>query len=98
MADETPPMSTVGDLMDFLAAQPRDRKVILRKDGEGNGHSPLAEAGEGLYVADSTWSGEMYPTREDVARWVAEYPGRYSEDDWTVPDDGERVVVLGPVN
>ena len=98
MADETPPMSTVGDLMDFLATQPRDRKVILSRDAEGNGYSPLADAGEAMYVADTTWSGEAYPTREDVARWVAEYPGRYSEDDWTVPGDGERVVVLGPVN
>jgi hypothetical protein len=89
-------MSTVGDLLDFLATQPRDRLVVLEKDAEGNGYSPLASAGEALYVADSTWSGEAYPTAEDVAEWVAD--GHGSADDWTVPDDGERVIVLGPVN
>lgn len=89
-------MSTAGELADYLAAQPRDRKVILRKDAEGNGHSPLTEAWEGLYVADTTYSGDVYPTAEDVAEWVA--GGHGSEDDWTVPDEGERVIVLGPVN
>jgi len=52
-------MSTCGELADLLAAQPRDRPVILEKDAEGNGYSPLAAAGEGSYLADSTWSGEI---------------------------------------
>jgi hypothetical protein len=50
-------ISTAGDLMDYLATQPRDRKVILQKDGEGNGFSPLAEATEELYAAESSCSG-----------------------------------------
>lgn len=93
-------MSTVGDLIDYLATQPRDRKVILRKDAEGNGHSPLAEAWEAVYEADSTWSGTVYPTDEDVAAWVAS--GAWSEADaadrYEPGDGGERVIVLGPVN
>lgn len=93
-------MSTVGDLLDYLAGQPRDRKVILEKDAEGNGYSPLASAGEGLYVADTTYSGEVHPVPEDVAAWVAAGHGR--EGDWGDWDDGsdgaERVIVLGPVN
>lgn len=93
---EASAMSTAGGLSDYLAAQPRDRKVVLRKDAEGNGHSPLAEAWEAMYVADSTWSGETYPTPEDVAEWLA--TGQADEGDFTVPDDGERVIVLGPVN
>lgn len=52
-------MRTVGDLMDFLATQPRDRKVILSKDAEGNGFSPLAAASEEMYAAESAWSGEV---------------------------------------
>ena len=98
MADEG--MSTVGELLDYLATQPRDRKVILRKDAEGNGHSPLAEAWEAIHVADSTYSGEVYPTDEDVAEWVAS--GAWSEKDaadrYEPGDDAERVIVLGPVN
>jgi len=98
--DGEPGMSTAGDLADYLAAQPRDRKVILRKDAEGDGHSPLADAWEALYVADSTHSGEVYPTPEDVALWVA--AGSWSEADaadrYEPGDAAERVIVLGPVN
>jgi len=98
MADEG--ISTVGELLDYLAAQPRDRKIVLRKDAEGNGHSPLADAWEGIYEADSTYSGEVYPTDEDVAEWVA--AGSWSEADaadrYEPGNNGERVIVLGPVN
>lgn len=91
---------TVGELLDYLATQPRDRKVILEKDAEGNGYSPLASADQGLYVADSTYSGEMHPTAEQVARWVAD--GQGNADDWGTWDENEdgteRVIVLGPVN
>jgi hypothetical protein len=91
-------MSTVGELLDYLAAQPRDRKVILRKDAEGNGHSPLADAWEGMYVADSTWSGETYVTPEDLTEAMAgPNPNGWSEED-AAPPWAERVVVLGPVN
>jgi hypothetical protein len=93
-------MGTCGELADFLARQPRDRKVILEKDAEGNGYSPLATAGEMLYEATSTWSGEAYPAPEDIARWVAE--GSCQPDDYTERDDTtpgiERAIVLGPVN
>jgi hypothetical protein len=89
---------TVGELMNYLATQPLDRKVILRKDAEGNGHSPLAEAWEAMYSADSTWSGDTYLTPEGLAAEMAG-PNRqgWSEDD-AAPDDAERVIVLGPVN
>jgi RNA ligase len=60
-------ISTAGELIDYLATQPRDRKVILRKDAEGNGHSPLADAWEAICEPDSTYSGEVYPTPEQVA-------------------------------
>jgi len=91
-------ISTAGELADYLATQPRDRRVILRKDAEGNGHSPLAEAWESMYVADSTWSGQTYVTPEDLAAVMAgPNPNGWSEEDGA-PDDAERVIVLGPVN
>ncbi len=92
-----PDVSTVGDLMDYLATQPRDRKVVMSKDAEGNGFSPLADASEGMYAADSTWSGEIYITPEDLAEEMAKPDSGWSEED-APPDDAERVVVLGPVN
>lgn len=85
-----PDLSTAGELADYLAKQPRDRKIVLQKDAEGNGYSPLADATEEMYAADSTWSGEIYP--------VPESPEGQSDDYDQAPDDAERVIVLGPVN
>lgn len=86
-----PDLNTCGELADYLAGQPRDRKVIMQKDAEGNGYSPLADADERMYEATSTWSGEIYQTPEVVA---AAEPGDWSD----APDTAERVIVLGPVN
>lgn len=85
-------VTTCGELADYLATQPRDRKIVLQKDAEGNGYSPLADADEAMYVADSTWSGDVYQTPEEHA--AQENPDDYDE----APEDAERVVVLGPVN
>ena len=91
-------VSTVGELADYLAGQPRDRKIVMAKDAEGNGYSPLAHAAEGMYEATSTWAGEAYMTPEDLAEWMArpDNPGYTDED--APPDTAERVVFLGPVN
>lgn len=85
-------LTTVGELIDYLATQPRDRLVVMAKDAEGNYHSPLAEAAEAMYAADSTWSGDVYLTPEELA-------AKDDPDDWTeAPDDAVRVVLLGPTN
>lgn len=85
-------VKTVGDLIDYLATQPRDRLVVMSSDAEGNSYSPLADADEAMYSADSTWSGDVYNTPEQLE-------GKADPDDWTeAPDDAVRVVVLGPTN
>ena len=38
--------------------------VILSKDAEGNGFSPLADLGLFHYEPDSTWSGEIHPCKK----------------------------------
>lgn len=91
-----PDVTTVGDLLDYLATQPRDRKVVMSKDAEGNGYSPLADAGEGMYLAETTWAGMVYVTPEQLAVLKTQGGGWSDED--AAPDDAERVVVLGPVN
>lgn len=83
---------TVGELVDYLATQPRDRLVVMAKDAEGNGYSPLADAEEAMYAAESTWAGEVYLTPEELA-------AKSDPDDWTeAPEDAVRVVLLGPTN
>lgn len=95
--DSTVNLGTCGELADYLAAQPRDRKVILQKDAEGNGYSPLAEAMPGMYAAETTWSGEVHVTPEDLTALMARPGSTWTADD-AAPDDAERVIVLGPVN
>ena len=44
--------------------------VIMSKDGEGNGFSPLSDIEEGSYKAETTWYGEVGMrelTEEDIA-------------------------------
>jgi hypothetical protein len=91
-----PDLNTVGELIDYLATQPRDRKVVMSSDAEGNKYSPLADVDEAMYLADSTWSGEAFMTDEQLDERIAE-GGGWGEDD-RAPEDAERVVVLGPVN
>lgn len=85
---------TLAELRAQLAALnlPDGTVVILAKDGEGNGFSPLVEADPGMYLADTTWSGERYLTEEQ--RLAKEEP-----DDWfQAPDDAVPAVFLWPTN
>lgn len=76
--------TNVGELRAELAGVPDDTPVILSKDGEGNGYSPLSSVSKDyVYEPESTWSGEVHDTTDD----------EYEPDDEDV-----RVVVLGPVN
>lgn len=38
--------------------------VVLSGDGEGNSYSPLADYSKGMYIADSTWSGDFVDADE----------------------------------
>lgn len=49
---------TVKQLIKKLESLPSNSLVILQKDGEGNGYSPLSGLGTAVYRPDSTWSGE----------------------------------------
>ena len=43
-----------------------ERLVVLQKDSEGNGYSPVAGLEECVYVAENTYSGEV-PHPQDIA-------------------------------
>lgn len=84
---------TVGELRDLLNGLDPNLVIVMSKDGEGNGFSPLAEAYEAWYEADNTWSGNIID-----ADYLA------VEEDATVDEIQERLhgatecVVLWPVN
>ena len=85
-------VSTVGELIDWLATQPRDRIVVMSRDVEGNRISPLTNADEYMYVAEPAWGGDVYPTPEDIAG-----DNHFTAED-EAPDEAVRVVVLWPTN
>lgn len=66
--------------------------VIMSKDAEGNGFSPLDELEDSrCYLADSTWSGEI---GFKVLTPELKKEG-YSEEDVI---DGEPALILWPTN
>jgi hypothetical protein len=83
----------VKDLIRELKLLDPEMPVILQKDSEGNGYSPLAGTDENcVYVADSNWSGEIYDTT-----WTAE-EALMDEEEWAEIQKQPRCVVLFPVN
>ncbi len=50
---------TVKELIDALVEFGDDTLVVLAKDAEGNGFSPLAEYSGESYIAETSYSGEL---------------------------------------
>jgi len=71
-----------------------DMEIILQKDGEGNGYSPLADVnGNAIYIPTSTWSGDIYSTE-----WSAD-DACLDIDDWEeFKSSNPNCVVLAPIN
>lgn len=68
-------------------------EVILQKDSEGNGYSPLSEIDSHcVYFPESSWSGEIVDTR-----WTADEACR-DEDEWEEIKKKKRCVILHPIN
>ena len=83
----------VKELIAALVAADPDAEVILQKDAEGNGYSPLHVCDDNaVYVPDSTWSGDVYSLE-----WSADDAGM-SETEWAEIASKPRCVVLAPVN
>jgi len=83
---------TVKELIEELKELDGERIVVLSKDGEGNGFSPLADVECAAYTSENTWSGEVHI--EELTPELIEQG--YTEDD--VREDGEKAVVLWPTN
>ena len=54
----------VGELIEKLQQVDPATLVILQKDSEGNGFSPLADVDPGFYEAATTWMGEVYEYKQ----------------------------------
>jgi hypothetical protein len=85
----------VKDLIEQLKDVDPDRTVIMSKDAEGNGYSPLYNMSEEIYCPDSTYSGEVYIEKlTDELRKLG-----YTDEDLAPEDDRNlKALVLGPTN
>ncbi|WP_062214670.1 hypothetical protein [Streptomyces sp. NBRC 109706] len=81
-------MLSEGDFRDL----PDDTPLILSKDAEGNGYSPVSGATLAMYVAETTWSGETYPPDS-----VIDASDVYGDED-RAPEGAVLVIEFSPVN
>jgi hypothetical protein len=56
----------VKKLMALLETLDPEKEVVMAKDPEGNGYSPLMECSERIYRPVTTWSGVLYDEEEDT--------------------------------
>ncbi|MFI0934547.1 hypothetical protein ACH4RG_22855 [Streptomyces sp. NPDC021019] len=84
-------LATLRALLEKFSDLPGDTPVILQRDSEANGYSPLAGGGVGMYEALTGHSGDAYPTSEEIAR-----SDDYDEEDGA-PENAVRVFILRPL-
>lgn len=84
---------TVKELKEAMENLPDDMEVILQKDSEGNGYSPLAGADpNAIYMPYNTWSGDVYSVE-----WTAE-DACMSGEEWEEVKSKPRTLILHPIN
>ena len=83
---------TVKELIEALSKEDPNRIIVMSRDAEGNGYSPLADWWLGAYKAETTWSGEVGLEKLDETAKTA----GYGEED--VIADGTPAIILCPVN
>lgn len=83
----------VKELKEALAGLPDDMEIIMQKDSEGNGFSPLSGADpDGIYIAEESWCGEVYDADWSAADCCMD------EDEWAELQAQPRALILYPVN
>jgi hypothetical protein len=82
----------IKELKELLNSFDDNDIVIMAKDGEGNGFSPLSGMGEASYEAESDWSG-IVGIRELTPNYIK---AGYGEED--LVENGVNAVVLYPIN
>lgn len=87
---------TLKELKDQLNALPANLDnlpVILQKDAEGNGYSPLSDVDhEASYVPEQPWYGTVYSHAHSADDNCLE------EKEWKKIKKNNRCIVLAPVN
>jgi len=86
---------TVKELIEQLQKEDPERLVVMAKDPEGNGYSPLSDFWTGAYKAETTWYGEV--GAESIDDFTEEdLKAGFGEGD--VISDGVPAIILTPIN
>lgn len=84
---------TVKELKEKLKNYPDDMLVIVQKDAEGNGYSPLNGLNNtSVYIPEAPWFGEVYDTK-----WTAD-EACMEPDEWEKMKLEPRALILRPIN
>lgn len=85
----------VKDLKKAIENLPDDMEVIMQKDSEGNGYSPLSNVNsDAVYIPETTWFGEVFflnETDEDE-------DNEMDESELEELNNHKRSLILIPVN
>lgn len=85
----------VKDLKEAIENLPDDMEVIMQKDSEGNGYSPLSNVNsDAVYIPETTWFGEVFflnETDEDE-------DNEMDESELEELKNHKRSLILIPVN
>ena len=74
----------IKELKEVIDKLPDDMEVILQKDSEGNGFSPLADCDTNcIYIKETDWSGEI---------------AYCTDEEWEDIKVNPKVLVLCPMN
>ena len=83
----------IKQLKEVIVNLPDEMEVILQKDSEGNGYSPLSGVdGDAVYIPETTWYGKVYSMG-----WTAD-DACLSEEKWGNIKSKPRALILHPVN
>ena len=83
----------VGELKKIIEGLPEDMQIVLQKDAEGNGYSPLSSTDtNSVYISDNPWSGFVFPIN-----WTAQDAG-ISEENWEQIKAQPCSLILIPTN
>jgi hypothetical protein len=83
----------VKELKKLISNLPDEMEVVLQKDAEGNGYSPLSGAdSNAVYIAETTWCGDVYSME-----WSAD-DACMSDEQWENIKAKPRTLILYPVN
>jgi hypothetical protein len=84
---------TVRELKEVIASLPDEMEVVLQRDSEGNGYSPLSGVDpDAVYISETRWYGDVYSMD-----WTAE-EACMTEEEWEEIKGKPRTLILYPVN